>query len=443
MTRRRPLNRRMAMRVATFEGVMATVSEHLATPYLPLLALYWGASTSQIGLMTALPALLANLLQIPAAYLTERLGRRKTLCIIGIVAQRLPLMIVALIPFWFDGLEALIAFILLLSVRAALGSAAPPAWTSLMAEIIPRRLRGSYFSRRNALSNVAALGAAFGAAYFMRQFAQPTNFQIVYALAGGFGLLGAYAFLRFPDLDQREPGRVTTSYQVAAVWTRIKEEPRYRAYAWTSFLWGFGVTLPQPLFAVYFVDHLGGTAGLWGMLSASSIAATIIAQRYWGLRVSLLGDKRVMSVAGIFAGLIPAFWAISRGPMDAYVYNTISGFFWAGYHLAAFNMLLEVTPGVHRTALVAGYNALVGVSHFLGPLVGGVTAERLGIPAVFLISTALRLAGLAAFVMTVRIGPSPPFRLRDFLPLAAGRQRRRRRRRHRVHPSNRIKGVSS
>ena len=440
------------MQVATFEGVMATASENLAAPFLPLYAYYLGASSTQIGLLTALPALLANVLQIPAAFLAERWRRRKLMCVAGIASQRLPFVAVAALPFFLGGQEALAAFMALLCVRAGLGSAATPAWTSLMADLTPRRLRGTYFANRNILCNVAALAAALGAAVVMRFLGEPAGYQVVFALAGILGGIGAYAFLRFPDFDSeprrhgRAPGRPPGRRAVPEPENKrlsvpatggahrganlrhaleaVKAERRFLAFTLSSFLWGFGVTLPQPLFAVYFVDELGGTAGMWGLVSGASIVATILGQRYWGPLADRLGGKQVMAVSGIFCGMIPLWWVLAQAPGHGYIINLLGGYFWAGYNLAAFNLLLEVTPDEHRTTFVAGYNGLVGVSHFLGPLIGGIVADYTGIEPVMLVSAALRLLGLAAFVAAVRSGPAAPFRLGDYLRWPGHRVRR-------------------
>src|SRR5690606_40369761 len=74
---------RRAMRVAIAEGVLASASDNFAGPYLSLYALALGATHAQIGLVNAVPALLTNVLQIPSAVLTDRIGRRKALTVIG------------------------------------------------------------------------------------------------------------------------------------------------------------------------------------------------------------------------------------------------------------------------------------------------------------------------------------------------------------------------
>ena len=70
------------------------------------------------------------------------------------------------------------------------------------------------------------------------------------------------------------------------------------------------------------------------------------------------------------------------------------GFLWAGYNLANFNLLLEMTPDTHRARAVAMYQtAVFRKSRYPGPLLGGYLAVALSFQFVFFLSGAGRMAG--------------------------------------------------
>ena len=160
----------------------------------------------------------------------------------------------------------------------------------------------------------------------------------------------------------------------------------------TAVLWNFSVTLPQPLFPIFYVESLGGSEGMWGVVSAASLVTTILGQRYWGPLADRHGNRNLMVASGIFAALIPLFWFLALRPGPRIV-NAYAGFIWAGYNLAAFNLVLEATPDARRTTYVAGYNGLVGLAQFAGPIAGGLLADAVSIEAVLLVAAGLRLAG--------------------------------------------------
>src|SRR5439155_27272817 len=65
----------------------------------------------------------------------------------------------------------------------------------------------------------------------------------------------------------------------------------------------------------------------------------------------------------------------------------------SGVDLGNFNVLLKLTRPEHRTTFMSWYNAVANGSVFIAPLVGAWLAGYVGIPAVFLLSGILRLAG--------------------------------------------------
>ena len=81
---------KQAMRLNTVEGAYAVAAENLAAPYLGLFALALGATPSQIGMLTAFPNFMGNILQIPAALLADR-QKDKRLLPIGEVISIDPL----------------------------------------------------------------------------------------------------------------------------------------------------------------------------------------------------------------------------------------------------------------------------------------------------------------------------------------------------------------
>src|SRR5690606_8714231 len=128
---------------------------------------------------------------------------------------------------------------------------------------------------------------------------------------------------------------------------------------------------------VYFVETLKGSAGFWGVVTAATFVTTILGQRYWGSLTDRVGSRNVLVASGIVAALIPGLWFIAVRPEDILWINLASGLGWAGFNLAAFNLLLEVTPNANRTTYVAGYNALIGLAHFAGPVLGDRKSTRL------------------------------------------------------------------
>jgi hypothetical protein len=58
-------------------------------------------------------------------------------------------------------------------------------------------------------------------------------------------------------------------------------------------------------------------------------------------------------------------WVFYTDPWQVGINNLFGGFLWAGFNLANFNLLLQVTPSVGRARAVALYQTGVFASAFL------------------------------------------------------------------------------
>ncbi len=125
-------------------------------------ALYLDLPPFLIGLLGALP-FSAQLVQLPASWITRRLGsRRAALWTIGIGRQCvLPL---AALPWLRVPLaEKQAIFLSCTFATSALAVAGNNAWTSWMGDLVPGAVRGRYFGRRTAVCALAATCAALAA----------------------------------------------------------------------------------------------------------------------------------------------------------------------------------------------------------------------------------------------------------------------------------------
>jgi DHA1 family multidrug resistance protein-like MFS transporter len=91
-------------------------------------------------------------------------------------------------------------------------------------------------------------------------------------------------------------------------------------------------------------------------------------------------------------------------PWQVTFIDILSGFLWAGYNLANFNLLLALSPTEQRPRAVALYQTAVFGSAMLGPLLGGYLADLFSFHLIFGISSIGRLLGVVTFLwFTVRV----------------------------------------
>ncbi|MCL4514662.1 MAG: MFS transporter [Firmicutes bacterium] len=402
---------RRALKMSIWDGFFASVSDNFLGPFVALYGSALGANNSQIGLITALPNLSANILQVPGAALAERLGRRKRLVILGSFWLRFIWIPAAFVPLFYTGYRAVYVFIALLTLRGIFASLTVPAWTSLMADITPYRIRGSFFAIRNIVINVAAFVVPILAGYLIKGLAFPAGYQIgaVGAFLAGLVSLYFFALIPEPPMVHVGPESGVTGAQnssgfkpgLKGLAEMFRANRKFAAFNNSSMLWNFAVYVPAGLFPVFFVKTLGGSESQWGIMTALVSLTTMIGQRYWGTLADRFGNRNIMVLTGVVNALLPLMWALIGAPGYVAVIQLLAGFGWAGYNLANFNLLLEVTPDQGRTHFVGVYNTLNGLAQSVGPLVGGVLADLAGIRFVLVLSLILRMMAWYMFKRTV------------------------------------------
>ena len=229
------------MKLNTLEGAFAMASDNLTNPYLGLFALSLGATTSQIGMLNAFPALLGNLLQIPYGILSERVKDRRKLVIIGSLFNRLSWLLMGFLPFIVPGGYGVSAVILIATIRVVVSNLGVPAWTSIQAEIIPREIRGKYYSNRNVVLNISGLVATLVAGKLLTM-AYPDNYRILFIIASVIGLFSTFTFakIRVGKLPEREKNATLGVKKVTKIknFTRVIRLNRpFSNYCFSTIVW--------------------------------------------------------------------------------------------------------------------------------------------------------------------------------------------------------------
>ena len=413
-----------AMELNTVEGAFAVAADNLAAPYLGLFALALGATPSQIGMLTAFPNFLGNILQIPSALLAERLKDKRKLIIFGGILNRSSWILMAFLPFLFAPERRVSIVIMLATFRFMTANLGVPAWTALQANLVPKSIRGAYYANRNMVLNTCAVLATLLANFVLRlEF--PVSYQVLFILTTVLGLLSVYIFSKI--VFEQSPPKAKQASQdsflkrVTTFARAVTSQKDFSNYVISAIIWNLGIQVASPLFVVYFVEDLGGPAGHWALFAAVNLGSMVLLQRYWGRLADYFGQKSVMMVAGLGIVTIPLWWWLAPNTWFPFIIFIANGIFWGGYNLAAFNLLLEVTPDEERSVYVGVYNTLMGVATAVGPLLGGFAAEVVGLRPIFLVSTVGRGLALYLFYRNVTDTGTHRLRMRDLVP---GQKRR-------------------
>ncbi len=394
------------MRWFWLDGLFSTISGSFYASFVPLFALAYGATNTQVGQLSGIANLAGLLALLPGAQASTRAGgRRKALVVlVGGVIGRALLLVWLVMPFVVHSPGTAIAIII--AVNAAItfcNNFANPAWTAIIADIIPPAIRGRFFSHRNFAVNLPALLVVPLAGLLIQLFNRPSmplgGYQLVFVLAI---ISGALATLSYAQIDDPLPANVVNPRLPLGQISRIiASAPSFAGLVATTLIWNLGLQLTAPFLNVYLVNQLGASTAMVGYVAAAGSLTALLTQRWIGAWVDRRGNIFVQGLLSFIIPILPLGWMVATAPWQVVIVNAVAGIFWAAYNLASFNLLLELAPAEARAEAVALFQLVIAGSATLAPIVGGQMADAFGYKPMFILSAALRFVGAITFVWWV------------------------------------------
>jgi MFS family permease len=385
-------------------GVLSGVSQTFTTVF----ALRLGASNLTVGLLTSLPALINIFFQIPAARLIERERERRRILLVSGLFMRLPVFLVALVPFlraWRA--EAVVYVTALGTIPAAVSNV---AFTAMLAEVVAPRDRARVVSVRNALLSAVTMVTVLASGRALDILVFPVNYQLIFTLAFLTSLLSLY-YLGRVAMPHTEPlpAAVASGRRLdLRQWLHTLLARRdYLRFGLGAFVYHWGLYLPLPLYSIYRVRELGISEGWIGALATVESAITIVAYYVWGKIAARRGSRSVLLFGILGVSFYPLGTALCRSVTPLLLVVSISGIFSPAWTLGLFNGLLEVVPTERRATYVAVFNTLMNVPAFIAPLLGTTLAGMVGTRNALFVGAAARAIGFVVFAGLLRYSVPP------------------------------------
>jgi len=378
------MEKKRTMKLSVKEGAFASMTVGFGETNITPFALALNASNFQVGLLSSLAGVLAPLSRIFGSKLLEKF-RRKRVIITAVSLQALmwiPILSLGIL-FWkgFFQNNLIIFLILFYSLYAILGAIAGPSWFSLMGDLVPEKVRGRYFSKRNKITGTVALLATLVAAFFLDYFKTKglalIAFSILFFLACIFRLISAGLFSK-----HYEPQLKLKDGYYFSIFSFIKKMPYNNFGRFVLFMgfFNFVVMIGSPFFTVYMLRDLGFSYTTLMFVNISASFFSLLALPVWGKLSDRYGNKEMLKVSCTLIPLLCFLWVLSPSPIYLIlVPQLISGIGWAGFNLSASNFIYDSVSPERRGLCVAYYSVISGAGVFLGALVGGLLAQNLTI----------------------------------------------------------------
>ncbi|MBE7446920.1 MAG: MFS transporter [Planctomycetia bacterium] len=377
------------------DGVAFAATTGFGDNYINPFAVALGASNFQIGLLSSIPQLLPALMQLKVADMTERLGSRKKIIVRSVFLHAFMLLPIALVPYVSKSIQ-IGMLIGLCTLYMLFASLAGPAWGSLMADLVPLRKRGVFFSKRSRLIGLVTLSTTFLAGYTLHLFKTQSliGFTIIFFLA----MISRYISCYFLSRMYEPPLEVKREHYFSfGAFVRRLNVGNFGKYVIFQSTFNFAVFIASPFFTVFMLRDLGFSYLTYTIVVITVPLATILSMSYWGRYSDALGNRRVMRICSIIISVLPALWLVSHEVYFLIGIQVLAGFFWGGFNLCSSNFIYESAIPEKRTRCISYFNTINGLAICLGNLLGGFLATH--IPPVlgyrlltlFAISSCLRI----------------------------------------------------
>jgi MFS family permease len=365
---------RRSLRISIAEGILAEVIGSCSTgAVLTGWAVLLGCSPLQVGILSALP-FLSQALQLPSAWITSALGRRR-MAVVAVTAQRELLLFLAPLPFLSISLGAKQALLLgVAGASAASGVVGNNAWTAWMGELVPSSIRGRYFGQRTAICTAGGslAGLAFGV-LLDRSGHGGGALSVLAVIASVAGIATGFLLAR----QHEPPGPACVPDLASAM--RPFADLAVRDLLVFQVAWNAAVGCGGSFFYLHLLRNLHAGYTRIAMYAAGVAAARMLSAPVWGRAIDRLGARPVLAACSFVAGVMPFTWILAseRAIWPIAIDALVGGAALGGHGLATFAMPLAVTPRSGRPFYLAAFSMAGGLGYALGAAVGGVVAGAL------------------------------------------------------------------
>jgi len=395
-------------------SVMVGVGE----TYFAAFALALGTGETIAGLIAILPMLLGSSLQLATPLALERVRsyKRWVVCCVSMQAASLLAMPVAA---WFVGSAAAAWVFAAAALYWASSQASGPAWNTWIDEIVPPRVRASFFACRSRVSQSFTL-AGFATGGVALEAGKSSGWLLA-AFAGIFLLGAACRFLSGWFLSRHsEPSRGRYRPRRVPLTEMFRGGRAGGMLVLYLLAMQTAVQISGPYFAPYMLAQQKLSYLSYMVLVGIGYFGKVIAMRFWGRVAQYAGARRLLWIGGCSIVPVAGLWVAAGWftpwhttlslqlagqaielPLSAEMgylgcVQLLSGIVWAAYELAMLLMFFEAIPKPDRAGMLTFYNFGNSAAQVAGGLIGA-TILQLGneshaaYMAVFGISSLMRL----------------------------------------------------
>jgi len=304
------------------------------------------------------------------------------------------------------------------------------AWMGWIGDMVPTRIRGRFFAKRNqVLMIIGLLGSYLFAAAIdlfdenpgpagrlignlldlgdLRAWA-PWAFFGLFCIAGLLGIAGLFILRKQPEREKD----VETEPLSSMLLTPLRDR-NFRRLALWGIWWMLAIGIGAPFWQPFMIQNLRMSVLMIMVYGTISTFAGLASLRTWGRLIDRYGNRNSMRIATVMSAMSPIPWLFADPSRLWLIYAeaALSGVLWSGAGIVATNFVLSIAPAGKQQS----YSGIFGAISGLGMVVTMLLFSALMPPPV-------NLLGLPLHPMQVLFLATAVARMSALIPLSSVRE---------------------
>lgn len=362
----------------------------------PAIVQHLGGSNIAVGSLPVINYLLYLLPQLVSANYVSMEPYRRPWVLAGGLAQRLQILLIALVIALFGtGFPtlALMLFFLLFGLNQVIAGIVAPSWFDFVVKTTLPHQRGRLMGLRSSFGSGLGLLNSLVLAALLTYFTFPWNYALAFLLAFAFQF-SSWVGLRKVVEETPSPTEppVPLSHLIAKVTAIVRKDRMFRLFLIST---GFAVVglMPQGFFTIVALKRFDLPESFIGFFTMTMLSAQVVFAGLLGWIADLKGHKISLIVCSGAMTLASVTALFAQHPIWYFAIFAFVGLIFGVELITRHNFVADLASEKTRPLYIGIMNAW-SAPFFLSSLLAGWVSERFGYDVVFIAGGVFSLAGL-------------------------------------------------
>jgi len=347
----------------------------LSINFFPVIARRLGASSFQMGLLTAAP-FIGALFTIYWHRLSDAaISQMGFFVKVKLLARAAILLTAVATNPWI--------FIIIVFINSLLEQAGSPAYVGIMKRVYSDNYRARAMGYVRTEMAIVAIFASYIGGFLLDHF----SYRYIFPIGALFGLLSIASFGKIKvNEENKTPQRKKYGVLPREILEVLKKDKIYALFLSIFFIYGFANIIVMPLYPIFLVDYLKLSNISVGKLASISSFFLILSYLFWGNWIDREGPSRSLALSFSLGSFIPLCYFFASSIWYIVPASIISGFIMGAGEIARINFITNRAKEEDIPTYQGVDFTLMGLRGVIAPFLGVALMSWIGIRSVFIIS---------------------------------------------------------